>query len=169
MIGNACLRRRMVQALLVHALFSVLDAASTLMGLTMFEHVEEANIIVAPIVDAFSPWLGMAVYLVIMGVVGLFAYLGHAVLGRHPGLHVLVLSFPLSGLWMINLVRVSVVLGNLGHIYGVSALIPGRYDRLILYTVGYVYGRALYRVCRDSSRLSIWFLASLGDQSKRGA
>jgi hypothetical protein len=145
----------MVQALLVHALFSVLDAASTLLGLTMFEHVEEENMIVAPIVDAFGPWLGMAVYLVIMGVVGLCAYLGYAVLGRHAGLHVLALSFPLSGLWMINLVRVSVVLGNLGHIYGVSLLIPGRYDKLILYATGYVYGRALYRGCRDSSHLPL--------------
>ncbi len=117
----------------------------------MFEHVEEANMIVAPIVDAFGPWLGMAVYLVIMGVVGLCAYLGHAVLGRHPGLHVLALSFPLSGLWMINLVRVSVVLGNLGHIYGFSPFVPGRYDKLILYAAGYVYGRALYRGCSDSS------------------
>lgn len=113
----------------------------------MFEHVEEANIIVAPIVDGFGPWLGMAVYLVIMGVVGLCAYLGHAVLSRHPGLHVLVLSFPLSGLWMINLVRVSVVLGNLGHIYCVSFLIPGRYDKLILYAAGYLYGRTLYSGC----------------------
>jgi len=151
MSGDACLRRRMVQALLVHASFSVLDAASTLMGLTMFEHVEETNIIVAPIVDALGPWLGMTVYLAIMGVVGLCAYLGHAVLGRHPDLRVLVLSFPLSGLWMINLVRVSVVLGNLGHVYGVSALIPGRYDKLILYAAGYVYGRALYRGCGDCS------------------
>ncbi len=151
MSGDACLRRRMAQALLVHALFSILDAASTLLGLTMFKHVEEANMIVAPIVDAFGPWLGMAVYLVIMGVVGLGVYLGHAVLGRHPGLHVLALSFPLSGLWMINLVRVSVVLGNLGHIYAVSLLIPGRYDRLILYAAGYVYGRALYRGCKDDS------------------
>jgi hypothetical protein len=141
----------MVQALLVHVLFSVLDAVSTLMGLTVFEHVEEANIIVAPIVDALGPWLGMAVYLVIMGVVGLCAYLGYVVLSRHPDLHVLALSFTLSGLWMINIVRVSVVLGNLGHIYGVSLLIPGRYDRLILYAAGYVYGRALYGGCRDSS------------------
>ena len=150
MSGDACLRKRMIQALLVHASFSVLDAASTLMGLTMFEHVEEANIIVAPIVEVFGPWLGMAVYLAIMGVVGLGVYLGDVVLGRHPGLHVLVLSFPLSGLWMINLVRVSVVLGNLGHIYGVSLLIPGRYDKLILYAAGYVYGRALYRSCKSS-------------------
>ena len=150
MSGDACLRRRMAQVLMVHALFSVLDAASTLMGLTMFEHVEEANMIVAPIVDALGPWLGMVVYLAIMGVVGLCAYFGHDVLGRHAGLHVLVRSFPLSGLWMINLVRVSVVLGNLGHIYGVSPFIPGRYDKLILYAAGYVYGRALYRGCRSS-------------------
>ena len=148
---DACLRRRMVQALLVHALFSVLDAASTLIGLTMFEHVEEANLIVGPIVDSFGPWLGMAVYLVIMGVVGVCAYLGHIVLGRHPGLHVLVLSFPLSGLWMINAVRVSVVLGNLGHIYGVPFLIPGRYDKWILYAAGFVFGQVLYRNCRDIS------------------
>ena len=42
----------MVQVLLVHALFSVMDAASTLIGLTMFEHVVEANVIVGPIVGA---------------------------------------------------------------------------------------------------------------------
>ena len=150
MSGGDCLRRRMTQALMVHALFSVLDAASTFLGLTMFEHVEEANIIVAPIVDAFGPWLGMAVYLVMMGVVGMCAYVGHVVLGRHQGLHVLALSFPLSGLWMINLVRVSVVLGNLGNIYGVSLLIPGRYDKFILYAAGYVYGRALYGGCKAS-------------------
>jgi len=141
----------MFQALLVHALFSVLDAALTLIGLTMFEHVEEANLIVGSIIDAFGPWLGMAVYLVIMGVVGVCAYLGHIVLGRHPGLHVLVLSFPLSGLWMINAVRVSVVLGNLGHIYGVPFLIPGRYDKWVLYAAGLVFGQVLYRNCRDIS------------------
>ncbi len=139
----------MLQALLVHTLFSVLDAASTLIGLTVFEHVEEANIIVGPIVDAFGPRLGMAVYLALMGAVGLCAYLGHTVLGRHPGLHVLLRSFPLSGLWMINAARVSVVLGNLGHIYRVGLLIPGKYDRTILYAAGYVYGRALYRGCGD--------------------
>ena len=148
---DACLRRRMIQALLVHALLSVMDAASTLFGLTMFEHVEEANIIVGPIIDAFGPWLGMAVYLVIMGVVGFCAYLGHIVLGMHPGLHVLVLSFPLSGLWMINAVRVSVVLGNLGHIYGVPFLIPGRHDKWVLYAAGFVFGQVLYRNCRDIS------------------
>jgi len=147
MTGDTCLRRRMTRALLVHALFSALDAASTLVGLTMFEHVEEANMIVAPIVDALGPWLGMAVYLVLMGVVGLCAYLGHAVLGEHPGLHVLLLSFPLSGLWMINAARVSVVLGNLGHIYGVSFLLFGRHDRLVLYAAGFLYGQALYRSC----------------------
>lgn len=151
MSNDTCLKKLMVQALLVHALFSMLDAASTLIGLTMFEHVEETNMIVAPIVDTLGPWLGMAVYLAIMGVVGLCAYLGHAVLGRHPDLHVLALSFPLSGLWMINLGRVSVVLGNIGHIYAVSLLIPGRYDNLILYAAGYVYGRALYRCCKDDS------------------
>ena len=151
---DACLRRRMVQALLVHALFSVMDAASTLIGLTMFEHVVEANVVVGPIVDAFGPWLGMAVYIVIMGVVGVCAYLGHIVLGRHPGLHVLVLSFPLSGLWMINAVRVSVVLGNLGHIYGVSFLIPGRYDMWILYAAGFVFGQVLYRNCGNVSPLT---------------
>lgn len=147
MMGDACIRRRMTQALLVHALFSVLDAASTLMGLTLFEHVVEANMVVAPIVDALGPWPGMAAYLVLMGLVGLCAYLGHAVLGGHPGLHVLVLSFPLSGLWMINAVRLLVVLGNLGHIYSVPSLIPGRYDMLILYTAGFLYGQALYRSC----------------------
>ncbi len=147
---DTCLKRRMVQALLVHALFSMLDAASTLIGLTMFEHVEEANTIVSPIVDAFGPWLGMAVYLGLMGVVGLCAYLGHIVIVRHSGLHMTVLSFPLSGLWMINAVRVSVVLGNLGHIYGVSFLIPGRYDGLILYAAGFVYGQALYRSCGNT-------------------
>ncbi len=148
---DACLRRRMVQALLVHALFSGLDAASTLIDLTMFEHVKEANIIVGPIVDAFGPWLGMAVYLVMMGVVGVCAYLGHIVLGRHPGLHVLVLSFPLSGLWMINAVRVSVVLGNLGHMYIVPLLIPGRYDKWVLYAAGFMFGQILYRKCREFS------------------
>jgi len=148
---DACLRRRMVQALLVHALFSVMDAASTLIGLTMFEHVVEANVIVGPIVDAFGPWLGMVVYIVIMGVVGACAYMGHIVLGRHPSLHVLVLSFPLSGLWMINAVRVSVVLGNLGHIYGIPFLIPGRYDRWFLYAAGFLFGQFLYRSCGDVS------------------
>ena len=151
---DACLRRRMVQALLVHALFSVMDAASTLIGLTMFEHVVEANVIVGPIIDAFGPWLGMAVYLVIMGVVGFCAYLGHLVLGRHPSLHVLVLSFPLSGLWMINAVRVSVVLGNLGYIYGISSLIPGRYDKWFLYAVGFLFGQVLYRNCSIASQIS---------------
>lgn len=151
MSGDACLRRRMVQALLAHALFSVMDAASTLIGLTMFEHVVEANVIVGTIVDAFGPWLGIAVYIVIMGVVGVCAYIGHIVLGRHPSLHFLVLSFPLSGLWMINAVRVSVVLGNLGHIYGVPFLIPRRYDKWILYATGFLFGQVLYRNCREIS------------------
>lgn len=149
MSGEACLRGRIVQALQVHALFSLLDAASTLIGLTMFEHVVEANVIVGPIVDYFGPWLGMAVYLVIMGVVGACAYMGHVVLGSYQGLNVLVLSFPLSGLWMINAVRVSVVLGNLGHIYSIPLLIPGRYDVWALYAAGLVFGQVLYRKCRE--------------------
>jgi len=152
MSGDACIRRLMTQALLIHALFSVLDAASTLIGLTQFEHVEEANMIIGPIVYALGPWLGMAVYLVLMGVVGICAHLGHAVLDRHPSLHETVRSFPLSGLWMINAARVSVVLGNLGHIYGVSLLVPGRYDVLILYAAGFLYSQALYKSCGEASR-----------------
>jgi hypothetical protein len=132
---------------MVHALFSVLDTASTIIGLTVFEHVEEANVIVKPIVDALGPWLGMTVFLALMGVVGICAYLGHIVLGRHRSLHIIVLSFPLSGLWMINAARVPVVMGNLGHIYGVSLLVPGRYVVLIMYAAGFLYGQALYRNC----------------------
>lgn len=147
MSGEDCLRRRMTQALMVHALFSVLDTASTMIGLTVFEHVEEANVIVRPIVDALGPWLGMAVFLALMGVVGICAYLGHIVLDRHRSLHIIVLSFPLSGLWMINAARVPVVMGNLGHIYGVSLLVPGRYGVSIMYAAGFLYGQALYRNC----------------------
>jgi hypothetical protein len=53
---------------------------------------------------------------------------------------------------MINAARVSVVLGNLGHIYGVSFLVPGRYDVLILYATGFLYGQALYKRCGEAPR-----------------
>ena len=148
MFDRECVNKQLRQVLLFHAAFSVFDAASTIIGLTYFEHTRESNIVMSPIVDVLGPIPGMGVYILLMAGFGSWIYFFNNLLHtQFPKIHVIALGFPISGLWMTNVLRLTVVLNNLGQIIRIPFFVSGYIDRFIMILIGYMFGFMQYRMC----------------------
>ena len=148
MFNRECVNKQLRQVLLFHAIFSILDAVSTVIGLTYFEHTRESNIVMSPIVDVLGTIPGMGVYLLLMAGIGSWIYFFNNLLhNQFTKIHVLALGFPISGLWMTNVLRLTVVVNNLGQIISIPSFVSGDIDRLIMIPIGYMFGFIQYRMC----------------------